>query len=127
MDDISITQYGKPLSADKYTIDLKNKTFSSFENYLVLDCPSGWTFKTGNNCTFDTGRKCSFTTGEYCIFKTGTRCTFDTGSFCTFSLYDINTCKFKSHDGISTILDRSDSKSYKLTKELIRLLKVTNG
>ena len=161
MDNYSITQNGKPLSKDKYCIDLKNKVFSSTEGNLVLDfndledwtlntkygcifntsinctfntgpacvfcTDNGCTFTTGNCCTFVTGMNCTFKTGSGCTFDTNSGCTFDTNSGCIFLLCDINTCKFKSYDNISIILDRIDRKSYKLTKEIIQLLKVTNG
>ena len=153
MDNFSITIYGSPLHESLYTIDLENKTISTDSGFLVLDFRGsiGWTFETGRNCTFHTSYGCTFTTGAYCTFitslhcifntginctfntggdctfKTGRRCTFKTGKLCTFSLYDINSCKFKSYDDISTILDINDNKHYILTKELIRLLKVTNG
>ena len=84
------------------------------------------TFETGNHCTFKTGDGCTFDTEGYCTFKTGWNCTFNTGVCCTFSLYDINTCKFKSYDGYSIILDRRDNEAYKLTKEFVALQKVKN-
>ncbi len=168
MGNISITQNGKPLDKSKYTIDLKNKTFCTKENDLVIELREiNWifytgsyctfitgarcTFKTYSNCTFTTGISCTFTTGidctfktaEYCIFMTGSKCTFVTGDYCTFntfdlctfktgklctfSLYNINNCKFKSYDGMSTILDREDKQHYILTKALINMLKVING
>ena len=161
----NITSRGKPLSEDKYSLDIENKVFSSDEHNLVLDFSglNGWTFKTGqhcifktsggctfntgngctfntttyctfntgfgctfntgrncifntdNNCTFNTDHDCTFDTGQNCTFNTVSGCTFDTGSHCTFLLCDINTCKFKSYDDISIILDIRDGKSYKLT------------
>ena len=84
-------------------------------------------FKTGSYCIFKTSSSCTFNTGNECTFNTSTNCTFDTGELCTFLLWHINTCKFKSHDDISIILDRNDRKHYILTKELIDILKVTNG
>ena len=82
----SITQYGKPLDKNKYTIDEKNKVFSSSENNLVLDFSGeyGWSFNTDSYCTFDTGSGCTFDTDSYCTFDTGSGCTFKTGSSCTF-------------------------------------------
>ncbi len=153
MDKFSITQYGKPLDEDKYTIDLKYKMFGSSEHGLLLDFSDlvGWTFKTtGNSCTFITGGfcifnttsictfttgsscifntdyDCTFTTGWNCTFNTGNGCVFTTGKLCTFSLWDINTCKFKTYDDISIILDRYDKQHYLLTKELINILKIKN-
>ena len=66
----SITQYGKPLDKNKYTIDEKNKVFSSSENNLVLDFSGeyGWSFNTDSYCTFDTGSGCTFKTGSSCTF-----------------------------------------------------------
>ena len=87
----------------------------------------GCTFDTDSRCIFNTGDKCTFTTDFYCTFHTGSECTFTTGNSCTFLLYGINRCKFKSYDGYSTILDREDNKSYKLTKDLIDTLKVIKG
>ena len=129
MDNFSITQYGKPLSKIKYTLDLDNKTFSSKHNDLVLDCYNldCWTFKTGYGCTFNTGNECTFNTGNGCTFLTGDYCTFDTDECCTFMLWNINSHKFKSYDGVSIILDRIDNKHYVLTKELIDMIKVING
>ena len=37
---ISITRNGKPLDKELYVLDEKNKTFSSKENNLVIDCNS---------------------------------------------------------------------------------------
>ncbi len=85
------------------------------------------TFDTGDDCTFDTGKCSTFDTGKCSTFKTGNNCTFDTGECCTFMLWYINTCKFKSYDSISIILDLGDKKHYVLTKELIKMLKVKNG
>jgi len=161
MDNFSITQYGRPLSKDKYSIDRGELTFSSIEEDLVLDFTglSHWTFttysfctfitgdnctfntetngtfKTGSNCTFNTegvcifitSNDCTFTTGGMCIFLTGDSCIFDTNGLCTFNIYDINSCKFKSFDGHSTILDRNDKKRYVLNDELKKMLKVMNG
>ena len=161
MDNLRITQYGKPLDESDYSIDLEHKVFTSDEGDLVLDfsiCYK-WTFKTGGNCIFSTGNDCIFTTsygctfktgynctfktgndcifttsygctfntGHHCTFKTGGDCTFKTGNSCTFSLWDINTCKFKSYDENSVILDRKDSEAYKLTKEFVKLQKIVNG
>ena len=103
--------------------------------YCTFNTGSNCTFNTGSDCTFTTGAYCTFTTGSHCTFKTGEdctfttaySCTFTTGSHCTFMLYDINTCKFKTYDDISIILDRNDSKHYVLTKELMYMLKVKNG
>ena len=96
----------------------------------------GCTFNTYDGCTFYTSGSCIFKTGDGCIFRTtydnctfltGNGCTFKTGNYCTFSLWDINTCKFKSYDGYSIILDRLDKKHYLLTKEFLALQKVKNG
>ena len=140
MADYSITQYGRLLERHKFTMDFDNKIFRSGENNLVLDFPSGWTFNTdgectfntcsdctfttGRNCSFNTDNNCTFHTGSYCTFKTSNECTFETGECCVFLIYEINTCKFKSHDDISIILDRVDNQSYKLTRELINVLKI---
>ena len=129
MDNFSITRNGKPLDESLYSIDLETKVFSSKEHHIVLDfldC-NGWKFTTGSCCTFNTGDYCTFTTSWGCTFSTGWNCTFDTDESCTFMLYYINTCKFKSHDDISIILDRNDNKHYILTKDLIDMLKVING
>jgi len=82
----SIAQHGIPLDKSLYTIDLKNKVFTSESNYIVLDFTNctGWTFTTGGNCTFYTGYGCTFDTGSYCMFKTGDNCTFTTSNNCTF-------------------------------------------
>jgi hypothetical protein len=73
-----VLQNGKPLSLDKFEWDEKTNTFSSNEDYLVLD------FAGVDNCTFKTSFYCTFDTGSYCTFKTGSDCTFDTGFGCTF-------------------------------------------
>ena len=85
------------------------------------------TFNTGDSCIFNTGHNCTFNTGRQCTFTTASDCTFNTGKLCTFLIYHINTCKFKSYEDISTILDCIDNKHYLLTKELIKMLKVKNG
>ena len=56
-----VLQNGKPLPLDKFEWDEKTNTFSSDENYLVLD------FGDINNCTFNTGSDCTFKTGEHCV------------------------------------------------------------
>jgi len=99
MDDFSITQFGKTLNQSEYTIDLKNKTFATEEDDLVLDFNGcfGWTFKTGSHCTFKTDSASTFTTGDYCIFNTyGANCTFKTGLRCTFTTG--NDCTFNTGD-----------------------------
>ena len=142
--DYSITQYGKALAEDLYIIDFDTKVFSSTEDFLVIDCGKGWTFKTGDSCMFGTGGNCTFTTGHSCTFKTGNNCTFSTGGCCTFGivgsnstfntgaectfmLWGINTCTFKSSDGISIILDIKDNKHYILDKEFVHLQKILKG
>jgi len=88
---------------------------------------SGCTFITENNCTFNTGESCTFNTSSYCTFNTESSCTFDTSGLCTFLICNVDTCKFRKYDGLSIILDRADSKAYKLTKEFVQLQKVKNG
>ena len=81
-----VLQNCKPLSLDKFEWDENTNTFSSSEDYLVLDF-SGMnycTFKTGSNCTFKTYSNCTFNTCYNCTFNTGSDCTFNTGSNCTF-------------------------------------------
>ena len=107
MDEYSITQYGKPLSTDKYSIDLENKTVWTSSHYLVLDFYGlrDWTFETGDNCIFKTGSHCTFKTGLGCTFKTGKNCTFttdvccifDTGGLCIFDTRD--WCVFNTGSG----------------------------
>src|SRR3972149_4478600 len=82
-----VLKNGKPLDLDKFEWDEKTNTFSSSENYLVLDFNgvSDCTFNTGSNCTFNTGPDCTFNTWSDCTFKTGPYCTFNTGSNCTFN------------------------------------------
>ncbi len=119
-------------------------------------------FKTGFGCTFNVSFDCTFITGDRCTFNTMGNSKFDVGANCTFnriksprtkseptipkdnsmfSLWDINTCTFKSYDkgydnvghydggydGHSIIFDRKDSKAYKLTEEFVKLQKVVNG
>ena len=118
-----------------YSCTFKTGHYCKFKtgDCCIFKTGSGCTFKTGStyrggdNCTFDTGRDCTFDTGDICTFSTGRDCTFKTGKQCIFSLYNINTCKFKSYDGISIILDRKGNKHYVLSKELIDMLKVKNG
>ena len=97
MDNYSITRNGEALSTYQYSIDLENKTFSSSEDYLILDFTSGWTFNTGNNCIFKTGNGCTFDTGYSCIFSTSANCTFTTGNGCTFDTG--YRCTFKTGSG----------------------------
>ena len=145
MVDYSIRRFGEALSADRYSIDLENKTFISDYSDLVLDFTDSqdWTFKTGSyctfrtlsNCTFNTGYgcifnthwRCTFKTGHSCTFNTGDKCTFNTCHHCIFSIYDINSCTFKSYDDTCIVLDRGSGKRYVLTKEFMQLQKVTNG
>jgi hypothetical protein len=92
----SITQFGKPLSKDKYTIDFESRTLSTIENNLVLDFRglNDWTFDTSSGCTFKTGFGCTFDTGSGCTFDTGSECTFDTGYGCTFKTG--SSCAFQT-------------------------------
>ncbi len=99
------------------------QTGSSCTFLTCLRC----TFNTDDDCTFKTGSRCTFKTRRFCTFRTSTDCTFDTGDSCTFMVYNINSHKFKSYDGMSIILDRHDKKHYVLTKELIDMMKITNG
>ena len=96
MNNLRITQNGKPLDESLYTIDMENMVFSSGEDNLVLDFTGldGWTFKTGNDCIFTTSYGCTFDTGSDCTFKTGSHCTFNTGSDCTFKTS--YNCTFKT-------------------------------
>ncbi len=96
MDDFSITQYGKPLDKDSYSIDLETKIFHSEESNLTLDFHrlDDWNFKTGNQCIFETGEDCTFETGINCTFKTENNCTFETSSSCTFNT--LSNCIFNT-------------------------------
>lgn len=104
----------------------ENCTFKTGDN-CIFKTDADCTFKTGWSCTFNAGQNCTFTTGSYCTFLTGDYCTFDTEESCTFMVWYINTCKFKTFDNKSIILDRDDDKHYILTKELINMIKVING
>ena len=55
-----VLKNGKSLDLNKFEWDEKTNTFSSSEDYLVLDFNdiSYCTFKTGSYCTFDTGKNC---------------------------------------------------------------------
>ena len=64
---LSVTQFGKPLSKEKYTWDEETKVFSSKESNLVIQCYVKHT-------TFTTGRNCTFITGDNCIFNTSYGC-----------------------------------------------------
>ena len=86
-----VSQFGSPLSLDKFEWDENTNTFSTEENNLVLD------FSEINNCTFKTGSSCTFNTYSYCTFKTGSGCTFNTGSYCTFKTNSY--CTFKTGSG----------------------------
>ena len=108
---------------------LENCTFETgYSGRCMFNTGKRCIFKTGDNCIFKTGDYCTFETGVFCTFHTGGRCTFTTKSNCTFSIWDINTCTFKSYNyGISTILDRRENEVYKLNKEFIQLRKLANG
>lgn len=137
MDRFSITKNGNPLDESLYSIDKNHMIFASKEWNLVLNFRGlrHWTFKTGCDCTFITGDSCifktssgcTFNTGYHCTFKTSSDCTFTTKGSCTFSLWDINSCTFKTGDGYSIILDRLNNEAYKLTEEFVKLQKVVNG
>ena len=109
------------------TLKTANKCTLNTGRDCTFDTCDGCTFQTDNRCTFHTGFNCIFKTGTNCTFKTGVLCTFDTLNSCTFLLYDINTCKFKSYDGYSIILDRRDNEHYLLTEEFVQLQKIKNG
>ncbi len=87
----SVTQNDKPLAKSKYKWDEKTRTFSTDENYLVIDfgCEVEITFNTGFHCTFKTGSECTFNTGSDCTFKTGPSCTFKTGDSCFTTRFDV--------------------------------------
>ena len=91
-----VLQNGKPLDLDKFEWDEKTNTFSSEEDYLVIDFSdiSYCTFDTGSYCTFDTSSDCTFDTGFSCTFDTGSYCTFKTGPYCTF--HTSSDCTFKT-------------------------------
>ena len=78
-----VLQNGKPLDLDKFEWDEKTNTFSSEEDYLVID------FSDISYCTFKTGFSCTFNTGSYCTFKTGSDCTFKTGEQCVVVRRDV--------------------------------------
>lgn len=63
-----VLQSGKPLALSKFTWDEKTRTFSTPEDYLVLD------FAGIDDCTFETGDDCTFKTGDDCTFETGWDC-----------------------------------------------------
>ena len=65
---LSVTQFGKPLSKEKYAWNEDIKVFSSKESNLVIDFDgTSATFTTGNGCTFNTSNGCTFTTGYNCV------------------------------------------------------------
>jgi len=121
-----VLKNGEPLGIDLFEWDKKTNTFSSEENYLVLDfnfvndCTfktgSGCTFKTGSDCTFDTGFGCTFDTDYDCTFKTGSGCTFKTGSGCTFETgSDYTSCVVVRRD-IFEIIELKEKQTIKLNE-----------
>jgi hypothetical protein len=110
-----VTQCGINLTPDKYTWDETTRTFTTEENFLVIDVQQGidnitfntnaycrfntWSnfnFNTGAYCTFDTGNSCTFNTLTHCFFRTGINCLFDTGSDCIFNC--LSNCTFNTED-----------------------------
>ena len=89
-----VLKNGEPLSLDLFSWDEKTRTFSSYENGLVLDFKglNNINFISGSFCTFNTGISCTFKTGHNCVFNTGSECEFKTMSNCTFFTY--SNCNF---------------------------------
>ena len=109
---LSVTQFGKPLSKEKYTWDEENKIFSSKEEHLLVQCyVKHTTFNTGSNCTFVTGCDCTFRTGHDCIFNTGENCIFKTEHSCDFKTEGScifktrHSCTFSTSDNCTFITD----------------------
>jgi hypothetical protein len=113
---MNISQNGKELSKDKYTIDEKARCFSTTEDNLVIDAQgcNGWTFRTGNGCTLNTGNGCTSNTGGGCTFKTGWGCTFKTGWDCTFN--DIQKECVCIRRDIYEVIELPEGKSIKLNE-----------
>ena len=99
-----INKDGKPLSRNKYSVDKRNRVFTTQEENIELDFSEfdEWTFivkdnatiKAGYNSMFNGGNECIFRTKHNCTFYTGSYCKFRTGSDCTFRAS--NDCEFNT-------------------------------
>lgn len=80
----SVTQFGEPLSKDKYIYDPDKSIFSTNENHLVIDFAgvSGFTITVGNTCVISAGYGNTFKTGICCTFDVSHSCAFDVGNNC---------------------------------------------
>jgi len=80
-----VLQNGKPLDLDKFSWNEKTKTFSSSEDYLVLDFReiNNCIIEVGSCCTVDNyiGIGCTISAGHNSVIQTGTACNIKTGSF----------------------------------------------
>jgi len=80
-----VLQNGKPLDLDKFSWNEETKTFSSSEDYLVLDFKeiNDCIIKVGSCCTVDNyiGFCCTITAGNYSFIKAGNSCNIETDAF----------------------------------------------
>ena len=79
-----VRQNGKPLPLNKFSWNEKTNTFTSDEDYLMLDFSDkdNCNFKTGSHCILITGNNCTFETGDKRFLATWDDCILETGDNC---------------------------------------------
>lgn len=89
----------KHLDRSLYTFDEKTRTFSSKENWIIVDftwrywitfdvddycvirCGDNCIVRCGSSCFIDVGSFCSVSANNHCTFLAGNNCTFSTGRY----------------------------------------------
>jgi hypothetical protein len=92
--------------------------------WCIFDTSYRCTFNTGTHSSFHTGSSCIFKTDNSCTFRTEDGCIFDTQRNCTFLVGDIVSCTFKNCDGVSTVVDFNNNKSYLLNENFKTMMKL---
>ena len=77
-----VLQNGRPLALSQFTWCKKTKTFSSDEDFLVID------FTGVDGVCVNAGNGCTITTEDGCTIKAGSDCTITTGGYCTITTED---------------------------------------
>ena len=108
-----VSQHGKPLAKKLFNWDAQTSTFSSKEDYLIIECNFLTTHKLGR--IFITGSRCIFHKVDcYGLFKTGSDCVFNE-IFANNTFITNDSCVFHSLRGRDNDIIRCD------TKEVISL------
>lgn len=112
-----VLQNGEVLDLDLFSWDDKTNTFSSNEDYLVIEFNDYYnaTVKTGSNATVTTGYDSTVTTGYYSTVTTGYNSTVKTRGYSTVKTGYYSTVKTGFNSTVTTGFNSTVKTGYEST------------